>query len=67
MSASLLERFLARLYTEAALREQFLKDPAAVARGFGLDEAAVQALAGIDRDGLVLAADSFERKRQRRE
>lgn len=61
-----LRQILLNFISEEALRGEFLRDPAAVARGFGLDEAAVQALAGIDRDGLVLAADSFERKRLKR-
>lgn len=63
MSARALEAFLARLYTDAALRGAFLAEPAAVARAAGLDEEAVQALAHVDREGLALAADSFARKR----
>lgn len=63
MNARALEAFLARLYTDDALRGSFLAAPAAVAREAGLDEEAVRALARIDREGLMLAACSFARKR----
>ena len=66
MNAPNLERFLARLYTDAALRERFLAEPVEVALEVGLDAEAARAFARIDREGLVLAADSFERKRQSR-
>jgi len=58
-----LEALLARLYTDAALRRAFEADPLALARAHGLDEADAQALARIDREGLMLAARSFEAKR----
>lgn len=63
MSGPRLEAFLARLYTDAELRARFLADPAREAEraGFGADER--EALAAIDRDGLVLAAESFAAKR----
>jgi hypothetical protein len=63
MNASSMETFLARLYTDAALRRDFLVSPAAVARRAGLDEVAVQALERIDRQGLQLAADSYALKK----
>ena len=63
MKTSELEIFLARLYTDDALCRAFLAEPAVIARGAGLDEAAVQALISIDREGLEFAADSFARKR----
>ena len=63
MSAAL-ERFLARLYTDAALRRDFVARPAEMARAAGLDEASAASLARIDREGLELVAASFERKRQ---
>ena len=63
MSAAL-ERFLARLYTDARLRRRFLANPRDVARAARLDEQSVEALARIDRVGLELAADSFARKRK---
>jgi hypothetical protein len=65
-SAVRLERFLARLYTDPAVRAAFLADPRAVALAAGLSEEDADALARIDRVGLELAADSFERKRTRR-
>lgn len=58
------EQLLARLYTDDALRHEFLASPEAVARRAGLDEGATRQLAAIDRDGLVLAASSYAHKRQ---
>jgi hypothetical protein len=63
MNAAAMEVFLARLYTDDALRRAFLAAPADVARGAGLEEDAVQALVLIDRDGLRLAAASYAGKR----
>jgi hypothetical protein len=63
MSAAALEAFLARLYTDEPLRRAFLDRPEPVARAAGLDEAAVAQVAQMDLEGLVLAADSFARKR----
>lgn len=63
MSAPALEAFLARLYTDAVLRSAFLAAPENVAREAGLGEEAVRSLACIDRDGLVLAAESYAHKR----
>lgn len=61
--AQALEAFLARLYTDAALRQRFLTDPRAEAKSAGLPEATAQALAAIDRDGLVLTAESLAQRR----
>lgn len=58
-----LQTFLARLYTDEALRRAFLDRPEAVARAAGLDEATARQLLHIDREGLQLAADSYARKR----
>lgn len=58
------EAYLARIYTDRAERERFLSDPRSCAADFGLSPAECDALATIDRDGLVLAAGSFERKRE---
>ena len=60
------ERFLARLYTDDALRTRFLAAPLAEARlaGFAPDDA--QRIARIDRVGLQLAAASFAHKRSLR-
>ena len=58
-----LEAFLARLYTDPALRAAFLDRPREVARMHGVAAQDAEALARIDRDGLQLAAESFARKR----
>lgn len=58
-----LEAFLARLYTDPALRTAFLAAPESVAREAGLGADAVHALSHMDREGLLLAADSFSLKR----
>src|SRR5262249_21463282 len=64
VSASL-EISLVKLYLDRDARHAFLADPrgAATAAGLGADD--VAALERIDRDGLELAAHSFERKRSR--
>lgn len=66
MKSDSLETFLARLYTDPALRSAFLANPAEVAIEAGLDQDAARALEQIDRDGLELAAESFARKRAAR-
>lgn len=62
-SAEALETFLARLYTDDALRRDFVSAPRSVARAAGLADDDVEHLAQIDLDGLALAADGFARKR----
>ena len=64
MSSPRLEGFLARLYTDQALLEAFLREPETVALGAGLTDSDAVALSTIDRDGLVMAARSFRIKRQ---
>ena len=66
MSAQTLEAVLAHLYTDAAARRDFLGDPRGAAARAGLDPVEVDGLAAIDRVGLELAADSFEKKRAAR-
>lgn len=66
MSAAAVEILLARLYADAKLRSDFLRDPGAVARAAGLEPAEVAAMQAIDRVGLEMAADSYERKRARK-
>ena len=66
MSSPALETFLARLYSDAELRERFLAAPANVAAAFGLTPAEVAALEKIDHAGLQLAAKSYAKKRQLR-
>lgn len=63
MNAAALQTFLARLYTDEALRRDFLAQPESVARAAGLDEPTARQLLNIDREGLQLAADSYARKR----
>ncbi len=59
------EAFLARIYVDGAAREEFLLDPRGVARRAGLSEEEAEALEGIDRVGLDMAAGSFARKREK--
>jgi hypothetical protein len=66
MSSAQLEAALARLYTDAAWREQFLAAPVATARAAGLSQDDAAALAAIDRVGLQMAAASFAHKRESR-
>ncbi|MFN0299290.1 MAG: Os1348 family NHLP clan protein [Burkholderiales bacterium] len=62
MSAVGLEAFLARLYTDAALRAAFLADPNRTCAGADLSVEEVASLVAIDSDGLVLAARSIAGK-----
>jgi hypothetical protein len=57
------EAYLARIYTEAKERSLFLADPRGRAAAAGLAAPEIEALAAVDRDGLALAAASFEKKR----
>jgi hypothetical protein len=66
MSAAAVETLLARLYSDDALRREFLADPGRIARAAGLDPAEVTAMAAIDRTGLEMAAESYSRKRSTR-
>ena len=59
------EAFLARLYTDPALRATFIADPQAMARSAGVFSALGEKLHHLDREGLVLVADSLAAKRQR--
>jgi putative modified peptide len=63
VSAQAVEALLARLYSDAHFRQRFLADPRAVALEAGLDSHEAGAMERIDREGLELAADSYERKR----
>jgi len=58
-----LERFLAGLYTDGAMRTQFYANPRLVTSLWGLSREQAQSVAGIDREGLQLAAASFARKK----
>jgi hypothetical protein len=57
------ETFLARLYTDAALRARVLADPRAEGERSRLTPDECDALERIDRAGLELSARSFARKR----
>lgn len=59
-----LEALLVRLYVDPQALPAFLADPIAAARGAGLS---AEALEGLDRRGLVLAARSFAHKRTGKE
>ena len=62
-----LERFLASLYVDPALRARFLSNPRAEASRAGLTPEQCRALEAIDRAGLEMAARSFARKREKYE
>jgi putative modified peptide len=61
--AQLCEALLARLFTDAEFRAEFVKQPERVCREFGLDESSVAAFARSDAVGLELAARSYSHKR----
>lgn len=67
MSAPGVEAFLARLYSDAALRESFLLDDKTAAKtaiaNLPLSEIERAALLEIDRVGLQMAAVSYASKR----
>ncbi|HEY6136160.1 MAG TPA: hypothetical protein VI670_00180 [Thermoanaerobaculia bacterium] len=64
MRPSSVQHFLARLYTDAALRARFLARPYGEARAAGFDEERARELAKIDAEELALAAESFAKKRR---
>ncbi len=64
MSATGLEAFLARIYTDTALLESFLADPHAACSGAALTAAEIEFIVAIDRDGLILAVRSIAKKRE---
>ncbi len=63
MSTATLEMTLAQLYTDDEFRERFLQNPADAIAPIALSDAERSALVSIDRDGLMLAAASYARKR----
>lgn len=63
MSSPALEAYLARLYTDSALRAAFLADPLAQSLRHGLSHDEAEAMHDIDRIGLQMAAASFDAKR----
>jgi hypothetical protein len=57
------ERLMARLMTDRALRERFVADPVAVARESGLSPQEAEAIAKIPVPDLLTAARSYDFKR----
>jgi Aromatic-ring-opening dioxygenase LigAB, LigA subunit len=57
------ERLMARLMTDRALRERFVADPAAVARESGLSPQEAEAIGKIPVADLLTAARSYDFKR----
>jgi hypothetical protein len=66
MSAHEMERTLARLYTDSRFRDAFLCNPSVALRALNLTVDEQSDLAGMDRAGLVMAALSYQHKRERR-
>jgi hypothetical protein len=66
MSAREFEIILARLYCDEVFLKSFLSDPKNLLADFNLDEKERIALQNIDRQGLILAFYSFDRKRKKR-
>ena len=64
MSSRQFETFLARLYSDREFLEHFMRSPEGVAGEAGLDRREQQAALAIDRAGLLMAARSYELKRQ---
>ncbi|MCC7705019.1 hypothetical protein IGS59_22510 [Janthinobacterium sp. GW460P] len=64
MSSPALETYLARLYTDDAVRAAFLLAPRAQALLHGLSPQEADAMAEMDRVGLQMAAASYRAKRQ---
>ena len=64
MSSVALEAYLARLYTDATERENFLADPERAALAAGLPQEDSAALCNVDKVGLRMAAARYSTKRQ---
>ena len=64
MSSRQFETFLARLYSDREFLEHFMRSPEGVVGEAGLDRREQQAALAIDRAGLLMAARSYELKRQ---
>lgn len=63
MSSAALETYLARLYTDDALRAAFLLEPRTQALLHGLPQQEAEAMAAMDLIGLQMAAASYRAKR----
>lgn len=64
MSSPQFEAFLARLYSDNEFLKEFLRDPDRVVQEEGLNYREQKAALAIDRAGLLMAARSYELKRQ---
>lgn len=64
MSSPRFETFLARLYSEPEFLEQFMRSPQTALSEAGLDAREQQVALTIDRADLLMAARSYELKRQ---
>lgn len=60
-----LEAFLARVYTDPAAREAFLRDPAGEATRAGLPAAVADAMRDVDAPGVAATAEGLARKAPR--
>jgi hypothetical protein len=65
MSAPELELFLARLYTDRTLYERFIANSELELQSHHLSQESIEALLGIDIQGLKLAVGSYHHKRMR--
>ena len=63
MTAQTLEIFLARLYTDPSLRDDFLTSPHDILRNNDLSADEITNLLQMDTPGLLMASHSFARKR----
>ena len=64
MSTANVETFLVRLYTDREFLEQFLSTPENMIAGNLFSELEKASLLAIDKSDLIMAANSFNNKRQ---
>lgn len=67
MSTPEFEAFLARLYTDPAVRLRFLHDRFAESQAANLSPEQAASLASLDGEALEAAAQSFARKREQKQ
>jgi hypothetical protein len=67
MSSPRFEAFLARLYSDSEFLGRFMRTPEEATREAGLDPREQGAALAMDRAGLLMAARSYELKRQARD
>lgn len=65
MNAQLIEYFLARLYSDPEYCQNFVSNPETVLAEYTFTEEEKKNLLNMDREGLILASGSYERKRAR--